>query len=237
MLTIALVGQKGGAGKSTVCWALANAALARNEETKVLLIETDPQGSTESYVTKALSRHPAIADRLGVVRVTEEDDLSAIIDEALSQGFDFTIVDTQGSHGTLSRNVMVLADRIIIPLRPVLHEYESQIATLETYEALKATIEGEGDRIGVCGMLLNDFRANESLNAEEKRVLGLILDNPYTLEFYLSKRKGYKALGSGWVLHLEREAANKPTDTFVRRGFDGDLSEAENVLSAIEGMQ
>lgn len=237
MLTIALVGQKGGAGKSTICWALANAALARNADTKVLLVETDPQGSTEAYVSKALARWPEIAERLGVVRFTEDDDLGGIIDEATSQGFDFTIIDTQGSHGPVPRNVMVLADRIIIPLRPVVHEYESQIATLHTYEALKESLEAEGDKIGLCGMLLNDFRANESLNAEEKRVIGMILDNPYTLEFYMSRRKGYKALGSGWVLHLEREAANKPTDTFIRRGFDGDLVEAENVLSAIEGME
>lgn len=237
MLTIALVGQKGGAGKSTISWALANAVLARNEETKVLLVETDPQGSTAAYVGKALSRHPDIASRLGVVHFTENDDLSDIIDEASSQGFDFTIIDTQGSHGPVPRNVMVLADRIIIPLRPVEHEYESQIATLRTYEALKESLESEGDKIGVCGMLLNDFRANESLNSEEKRVIGMILDNPYTLEFYMSRRKGYKALGSGWVLHLERDAANKPTDTFIRRAFEGDLSEAENVLSAIERMQ
>lgn len=237
MLTIALVGQKGGAGKSTICWALANAALARADDTKVLLVETDPQGSTEAYVSKALSRHPDISERLGVVGFTEDDDLGSIIDEAASQGFDFTIIDTQGSHGPVPRNVMVLADRIIIPLRPVVHEYESQIATLLTYEALKESLEAEGDKIGLCGMLLNDFRANDSLNAEEKRVVGMILDNPYTLAFYMSRRKGYKALGAGWVLHLEREAANKPTDTFIRRGFDGDLSEAENVLAAIEGME
>lgn len=237
MLTIALVGQKGGAGKSTICWALTNAALARNEQTKVLLVDTDPQKSTASCVAKALERYPEIADRLGVVFLTEDDDFGEVIDEAVSQGFDFTIVDTQGSHGTLQRNVMVLADRIIIPLRPVEHEYESQIAAVRTYEALKDTLEAEGDKIGACGLLLNDFRANDSLNAEEKRVLQLILDDPYTLDFYLSKRKGYRSLGSGSVLYLEREKANKPTDTFVRRGFDGDISEAENVLAAIEGME
>jgi len=237
MLKIALVGQKGGAGKSTICWALANAALARSEKTKVLLVEADPQGSTEAYVAKALARHPSIADRLGVVRIEEGDDLSDILDEAVSQGFDFTLIDTQGSHGPMPRNAMVLADRIIIPLRPVEHEYESQMATLATYEALKESLENEGEKIGICGLLLNDFRTNDTMNLEEKRVLEVILDNPYTLGFYLSKRKGFKALSSGWVLHLELEAATKPTDTFIRRGFEGDLGEAKNVLSAIEGMK
>lgn len=237
MLTIALVGQKGGAGKSTICWALTNAALARNDSIKVLLVETDPQGSTEAYVRKALGRHPEISERLGVVRVTEDDDIAEIVGEAKSQGFDFTIIDTQGSNGPVPRNVMVLAQRIIIPLRPVVHEYESQIATLNTYMALKEALEADGDTIGACGLLLNDFRVTDDLNSEEKRVVGTILDNPSTLKFYMSRRKGFKALGAGWILHLELLAANKPTDTFTRRSFETDLYEAENVLLAIEGMK
>lgn len=49
MLKIALAGQKGGVGKSTLAWLLINAALANSDETTILLIETDRQGSSAMY--------------------------------------------------------------------------------------------------------------------------------------------------------------------------------------------
>lgn len=49
MLKIAFAGQKGGVGKSTLSWVLVNAALAISDDTTVLLIETDHQGSSAMY--------------------------------------------------------------------------------------------------------------------------------------------------------------------------------------------
>ena len=49
--------------------------------------------------------------------------------------------------GDLPRDVMSMSDRIIIPVKPVIHEYRSQLATVATYEALRETFEAEGEEV------------------------------------------------------------------------------------------
>ncbi|MCY1741015.1 ParA family protein [Ensifer sp. SL37] len=236
MLRIALVGQKGGAGKSTLCWALANAALARSNGEKVLLVETDPQGSTAAYVEKALARYPGLDRRLTCAALYTTEDLATILDEANEQGFDFVIIDTQGAHDDLPKNIMAIADRTLIPVRAVQHEYESQLATLTVYERLKDAFASDGEEIGPGGLLLNDFKASERLNLEQAAAFDLIQGNPKTLSFYMPRRNGYQTLGSGKILILERDALTAATDKIKRSAVEGDIAAAEAVLQAIEAM-
>lgn len=63
MKTIAVANQKGGVGKSTTVYHLADQA--RLEEMKVLVIDIDPQGN----ITTALSAHPLGEDALGIANV------------------------------------------------------------------------------------------------------------------------------------------------------------------------
>ena len=98
MLTISLVGQKGGGGKSTCCWILAQAVLARPGNLKVLLIETDSQGSTIGFVSAALTNYPDMAERLFCERATTADEVYELIEQAEENGIDYVIVDTEGRH-------------------------------------------------------------------------------------------------------------------------------------------
>lgn len=63
MQTIAVANQKGGVGKSTTVYHLADQA--RLEELKVLVIDMDPQGN----LTTALASHPLGEDALGIANV------------------------------------------------------------------------------------------------------------------------------------------------------------------------
>lgn len=238
MLTIAVVGQKGGSGKSTVVWALGNAALGRGK--RVVMIETDPQGSTLDYVERAQARYPGIADRLmaTVLRSSEAEEIDTILSELAEQGFDYCLIDTQGSHSELSRALMVMVDRIIIPAMPVEHVYRSQMATVAAYEEVRRLLLADDPDAFVppCGILLNAFKANDRMNAEQAQAFELFTAHERTLPFFLPHRNGFQTLGSGKVIAQEIEATTDPRDWVRRDAHLRDLSEANAVLSAIEGM-
>ena len=85
MYVIALAGQKGGSGKSTV--AIHLAALAQSQGRETLLADLDPHSQTAaewgSERTQAL---PVI------IRATA-DDLAALLAQAEDEGFDLVLLD------------------------------------------------------------------------------------------------------------------------------------------------
>lgn len=238
MLTIAVVGQKGGSGKSTVVWALGNAALGRGK--RVVMIETDPQGSTLDYVERAQAKYPGIAERLvgTMLRSSDAEEIDTILTELGEQGFDYCLIDTQGSHSELSRALMVMVDRIIIPAMPVEHVYRSQMATVAAYEDVRRLLLEDDPAAFVppCGILLNAFKANDRMNAEQAQAFELFTAHELTLPFFLPQRNGFQTLGSGKVISQEIEATSDPRDWVRRDAHRRDLAEANAVLEAIEGM-
>lgn len=76
MLTIALVGQKGGVGKSTIASILVNAALAKSSDVKVMLIETDEQKSSLKFHEKVISKYPDLAARFASHEARNDEQLA-----------------------------------------------------------------------------------------------------------------------------------------------------------------
>ncbi|MTE01838.1 AAA family ATPase [Paracoccus sp. YIM 132242] len=236
MLTISLVGQKGGGGKSTCCWILAQAVLARPGNLKVLLIETDSQGSTIGYVSAALTNYPDMAERLFCERATTADEVYELIEQAEENGIDYVIVDTEGRHSDLARGVMVISDKIIIPVKPVTHEYRSQLATAAVYETVRDSFVSQGETPPPCGMLLNNIKPSQKLTVEQAQALGEISQHPMILPFFMPNRSNFETLGEGRILVKELEALTNKMQGFKRKQTESDLTEAENILKAIEGM-
>ncbi|MGN7964133.1 ParA family protein [Brucella sp. 22210] len=155
MLKIALVSQKGGVGKTVISQVLVNAALAKSEDIKVLLIETDDQGSSATYHLRATNRYPDLGARFHCTVCTDETALESGLAEA--DGFDYVIIDTAGSHKELSKHVLGDDNKVIIPFRPRLKEYESQLETLRLYEQVKISLEENGFPAPAVRLLLNDW--------------------------------------------------------------------------------
>jgi len=142
MLKIALVGQKGGVGKTVVSQVLVNAALAKSEDIKVLLVETDEQGSSATYHLRATKRYPDLGARFHCTVCTDEMDLESILDQADADGFDYAIIDTAGSHKELSKYVLGEADKIIIPVRLLLNDWSDKTRmTVDQKNVLSAIFE------------------------------------------------------------------------------------------------
>ena len=125
MKTIALVTQKGGAGKSTLASSLAVAAFENGE--RVCLIDMDPQATLTTWgKTRGETDIPVIS--------TIPGKLSAVISALASKGVTLVVIDTPGAEGPASAAAMAAAQLCIIPSRPTAFDLW---ASATTRQALK----------------------------------------------------------------------------------------------------
>ena len=115
MITIALAGEKGGAGKSTVCAHLAAEAVFRGQS--VAILDADPQASIEKWADRrAQPGKPHVvsakADRI-------EQSLKTVSD------YDIVFIDTAGKASGETLAVVRRADITLLPLRPSVLDIET----------------------------------------------------------------------------------------------------------------
>ena len=104
MRNIAFLSQKGGSGKTTISIHIACAAQAAGE--RVLLIDTDPQGSASAWATVRKSEHPAVQ------KATPGAHLK------LDNAYSLIVIDTP-PHAVPGVDIIArLADFLVIPCRP-----------------------------------------------------------------------------------------------------------------------
>lgn len=129
MATIALTGQKGGSGKSTVAVSLAAEAMARGQ--KVLLVDADPQGTARTWGAVALEAgHPAPT----VVSMGSDLHKPGQL-PALLASFDLVVIDCPPRHAEVQRAALMVADLAILPSGPSAHD---AWALAESIELVKA---------------------------------------------------------------------------------------------------
>jgi chromosome partitioning protein len=109
MTTIAIVAQKGGAGKTTLAINLAAAAELAGDV--ALVIDTDPQASACQWASWRGDRPPEVID-------SAPPRLSAKIAQARSQGATFIVIDTPPHADLAASKAVEAADLVLIPCRP-----------------------------------------------------------------------------------------------------------------------
>ncbi len=108
MPVIAILNQKGGAGKTTIAVNLAHALHLAGG--KVLLVDSDPQGSARDWNE---ANEGEILPVVGLDRETLPKDLQAIKD-----GYDWVIIDGAPQIARLSAAAVKAADLVLIPCQP-----------------------------------------------------------------------------------------------------------------------
>src|SRR5438270_12566424 len=109
MRVIALVTQKGGAGKSTLASSLAVAANEADE--RVCLIDMDPQASLTTWgKTRGETDVPVISATPAKLR--------AVLGALAAKGVTLAIIDTPGAEGAAAAAAMAAAQLSVIPARP-----------------------------------------------------------------------------------------------------------------------
>jgi chromosome partitioning protein len=119
MRTIAIISQKGGAGKTTLAIQLATAA---TRDQVALLIDTDPQATASRWAQWRGNRDPEVIDcgapSLLATKLAKAAELSA----------ELAVIDTPPHADAMARQAAKLADLILIPCRPRAFD----LAALET---------------------------------------------------------------------------------------------------------
>ncbi len=122
MRTIAIVSQKGGAGKTTLAVHLAGSA-ARERVT--LIIDTDPQATASRWGEWRRGLDPEVID-CGAPSL-----LSGKLTKARDLGAELVVIDTPPHADAMARQAAKLADLILIPCRPKAFDLAAIEATAE----------------------------------------------------------------------------------------------------------
>jgi chromosome partitioning protein len=116
MLTISIVGQKGGTGKTTVALGLAVAAFRAGKV--VAVIDLDPQASAANWKDRRSDDSPAVVS-------AQSSRLKQTLATAEEIGAQVVIIDTAGRSDDSALNAARHADLVLIPTRTNIVELEA----------------------------------------------------------------------------------------------------------------
>lgn len=122
MLTLAMIAQKSGTGKTTLALSLAVAAEAAGRS--VLVIDLDPQASACKWGDRRARDAPAVMD-------AQPARLAAALAKAEQAGIDIAIVDTPARVEQAAAEAAKAADLVLIPCKPSILDLETLRATAE----------------------------------------------------------------------------------------------------------
>jgi chromosome partitioning protein len=125
MHVLTLASAKGGAGKTTLCSALA--VRAAQESKRVALLDLDPAESLASWWTRrGKTRNP---------KLFEVEAATEAIELLLSDGWEWVFIDTGPAKLELVEPGIAVADLVLIPARPSAFDIEQTAITVELCEA------------------------------------------------------------------------------------------------------
>jgi len=126
MRVLAVASQKGGSGKTTLTGHLAVAA-ERAGQGPVALIDCDPQGSLAAWWNERRAETPLFARShlLG---------LRADVEKMRGLGIQLLFIDTPPAITSMIKEVIQVADLVVIPIRPSPHDLRAAAATVEMVE-------------------------------------------------------------------------------------------------------
>lgn len=128
MPTVAIISQKGGAGKTTLAIHLAAAAQAAGRV--ALIVDTDPQATASQWASWRTDAPPEVID-------SPPPRLAAKVAAASGQGADFIVIDTPPHADSAARAAVEVADLVLIPCRPSAFDLSAIQTTAKLVQLLK----------------------------------------------------------------------------------------------------
>lgn len=153
MLKIAIIGQKGGDGKTTVALGLAVAAVEAKQD--VAIIDLDPQANAANWKDRRTADNPAVIS-------AQVSRLKQTIQTAQEYGADLVLIDTPGRSDSAAIEAARNADLVLIPVRP-------QIFGLETLQGVRDLLRVAGDPLAY--VVVNGIHPQATKGAETAKTL------------------------------------------------------------------
>ena len=132
MRVVAVVNEKGGAGKSTLSINLA-AALARQGR-KVVIVDADPQGTARDW-------REATPEDMDMPPVVALDRPELLLSSLKTLSGDVLIIDTPAKAERMSANVIRVADVALIPVQPSAADVWASAATVKLIQSKRDVVE------------------------------------------------------------------------------------------------
>jgi chromosome partitioning protein len=128
MPTVAVISQKGGAGKTTL--AIHIAAAAQEAGRVALLVDTDPQATASQWAAWRGELPPEVID-------SPPPRLAAKVRAAGEQGAELIVVDTPPHADSAARAAVEVADLVLIPCRPSAFDLHAIQTTAKLVQLLR----------------------------------------------------------------------------------------------------
>ena len=117
MKVLAIIGQKGGSGKTTPALGLAVAAAKAGR--RVAVIDLDPQATAANWGDRRADKEsPAVVS-------CQAARLAQVLEAAKAQGVQLAIIDTPGKSSDTATRAAKAADRVFLPIQPHLFDIET----------------------------------------------------------------------------------------------------------------